>query len=239
MSELTREQVLRLTKQLREYSNGTMAFGAVVEQVEAHDAALRARVAELEGICADAYQVVGVMATDVDMFGHEHTRKILDNLSQAKLVHEDVLPYPCAPQSLETLRQQLAAMTTERDVYDKALHSLTPGGSEYAHDAKACVEAVRRMRASQHEALCSFKRQRDEALNKLAARTYTWTTARPTVAGLWFKKSAIGEPECVKVSHDHETGALIWMNFDTEWDWIDRPDVTYDWAGPIMGPEEG
>lgn len=74
---------------------------------------------------------------------------------------------------------------------------------------------------------------------QLAALKLTWTTARPTVPGLWFKKGAIGEQECVRVSHEHETGALIWMNFDTEWDWINRPDVTCQWAGPILLPEEG
>ena len=43
--ELSREQVLRLTQQLREYSKGTMALSAVIEQIEAHDAALRAQLA--------------------------------------------------------------------------------------------------------------------------------------------------------------------------------------------------
>ena len=52
------------------------------------------RIAELETICAEAYQVVGYLAYEAGLFNDPKTAKILDNLSQHKLVHDDVLPYP-------------------------------------------------------------------------------------------------------------------------------------------------
>ena len=48
------------------------------------------RIAELERICAESYQVVGILAQGV---GSAHVDKALDNLSQQKLVHGDVLPF--------------------------------------------------------------------------------------------------------------------------------------------------
>lgn len=55
---------------------------------------LQARIDELENICAEAYQVVGNLLSDVDAFDTDSAEKILDNLSQLKLVHNDVLPWP-------------------------------------------------------------------------------------------------------------------------------------------------
>lgn len=68
----------------------------------------------------------------------------------------------------ETCRARLNAALAERDTYDHALHSLTPGGSEYAHDAKACVTYVRRVQHDQHEAIKHFKTDRDRALAEVA-----------------------------------------------------------------------
>ncbi len=47
----------------------------------------------LSTVCADAYQVVGVMADALGVFGDAAVQKVLDNLSQQKLVHRDVLPF--------------------------------------------------------------------------------------------------------------------------------------------------
>jgi len=52
------------------------------------------RIAELERICAEAYQVVGILADECGRFGDDHVIKALDNLSQAKILHDDVLPFP-------------------------------------------------------------------------------------------------------------------------------------------------
>ena len=47
----------------------------------------------LTTVCAEAYQVVGVMADALGVFGDAAVQKVLDNLSQQKLVHRDVLPF--------------------------------------------------------------------------------------------------------------------------------------------------
>lgn len=76
---------------------------------------LRAREEELCSICAMAYQVVGSMLSDLGQFGAGVGIKILDNLSQQKLVHDDVLPWP----SFET-RQTASGLQPERsDRMDK------------------------------------------------------------------------------------------------------------------------
>lgn len=54
---------------------------------------LLARIKELESICYETYQVVGVLAEDCGRFGDADVDKALDNLSQTKLVHEDLLPF--------------------------------------------------------------------------------------------------------------------------------------------------
>jgi hypothetical protein len=61
-------------------------------EIRRADAAER-RVAELERVCAESYQVVGVLLSDTDQFDTDHGEKILDNLSEARIVHEDVLPW--------------------------------------------------------------------------------------------------------------------------------------------------
>ncbi|MEX3160423.1 dATP/dGTP pyrophosphohydrolase domain-containing protein [Escherichia coli] len=47
----------------------------------------------LSTVCAEAYQVVEVMADALGVFGDAAVQKVLDNLSQQKLVHRDVLPF--------------------------------------------------------------------------------------------------------------------------------------------------
>ncbi len=55
----------------------------------------------LSTVCAEAYQVVGVMADALGVFGDAAVQKVLDNLSQQKLIHRDVLPFslPVTPDS--------------------------------------------------------------------------------------------------------------------------------------------
>lgn len=51
-------------------------------------------IAELQTICAESYQVVGALADAAGVFEtSDAVSKALDNLSAAKLVHEDVLPF--------------------------------------------------------------------------------------------------------------------------------------------------
>ena len=73
---------------------------------------------------------------------------------------------------LYELTDKLAALAQrveeERDMRDRALQALTPGGSEYVNDPPRCVEYVRQRSHNQHEITKSFKRERDEAEAQLA-----------------------------------------------------------------------
>lgn len=48
---------------------------------------------EAEIVCAQCYQVIGYLADQLGVFDHPAVIKALDNASQARLVHEDVLPF--------------------------------------------------------------------------------------------------------------------------------------------------
>jgi len=52
------------------------------------------RIQELERICAEAYQVIGILADEAGRFNDPAVTKVLDNLSEQALVHDDVLPFP-------------------------------------------------------------------------------------------------------------------------------------------------
>jgi hypothetical protein len=63
----------------------------------------QAEPSEAELVCAEAYQVVGCLLDQLGLFESEQGQKILDNLSEARMVHQDVLPWaavevPKAPQ---------------------------------------------------------------------------------------------------------------------------------------------
>lgn len=51
------------------------------------------RIEEQRRVMAEAYQVVGVLLSDLGKFGTPEGDKILDNLSRMRLVHRDVLPW--------------------------------------------------------------------------------------------------------------------------------------------------
>lgn len=63
----------------------------------------------LSTVCAEAYQVVGVMADALGVFGDAAVQKVLDNLSQQKLVHRDVLPFslPVTPDGWISCSEQM------------------------------------------------------------------------------------------------------------------------------------
>lgn len=53
-----------------------------------------ARIAELEELCGEAYQVVASLAYKAGIFEtSEQVGKVLDNLSECKFVHTDILPF--------------------------------------------------------------------------------------------------------------------------------------------------
>jgi hypothetical protein len=52
------------------------------------------KIAELRRICAETYQVVGILAgKHDDVFEDKNVQKVLDNLSKCLLVHQDILPF--------------------------------------------------------------------------------------------------------------------------------------------------
>lgn len=88
----------------KEWVSGQQYSYVLLENVEAMvDEACRAAMRKagnspvtpdgLSTVCAEAYQVVGVMADALGVFGDAAVQKVLDNLSQQKLVHRDVLPF--------------------------------------------------------------------------------------------------------------------------------------------------
>lgn len=50
------------------------------------------RIEELESLCSEAYLVIVALAFECDKFDNSQIVKILDNLSEHKLIHTDVLP---------------------------------------------------------------------------------------------------------------------------------------------------
>lgn len=64
------------------------------DHVAAIEADRQRRQLDAEEVCAEVYQVVGSLLSDLGIFETHRAEKILDNLSQAKMVHDDVLPWP-------------------------------------------------------------------------------------------------------------------------------------------------
>ncbi len=61
---------------------------------ETEESKLRKRVEELELLLGEAYQAVGTLASDCGRFEDPTVVKMLDNLSEMKMVHDDALPLP-------------------------------------------------------------------------------------------------------------------------------------------------
>jgi len=95
----------------------------------------------------------------------------------------DTLRESGCPACIVQMRRELSAanLTIEGDgkVIDKyraehervvkELCNLTPGGSEYAGDANACLAYIRRVRESQHETIITAIREKKAAESALAA----------------------------------------------------------------------
>ena len=70
-------------------------FAYAKEYAEALSQPAAQEIDELKTICAETYQVVGSLASDLGIFGScLQLGKVLDNLSEQKRVHNDVLPWP-------------------------------------------------------------------------------------------------------------------------------------------------
>ena len=68
--------------------------------------ALLDRIDELQTVCAETYQVVGMLAREAGRFSTNQVERALDNLSQFALVHKDVLPFDSIPTRLEQLEAE-------------------------------------------------------------------------------------------------------------------------------------
>ena len=83
--------------------------GYRVDQLIAYAAAQVAKERDLRmAVCAQAYQVVGSLLSDLGQFDSEHATKILDNLSAGAVVHDDVLPWPSFAQSNKDERHRMS-----------------------------------------------------------------------------------------------------------------------------------
>lgn len=48
---------------------------------------------QAQEVCHEVYQVVGCLLSDTGQFDTKHGNKVLDNLSECRRVHDDVLPW--------------------------------------------------------------------------------------------------------------------------------------------------
>ena len=92
-------QIHEILRKAAAQSDGGNLGYAMADAVKVIDGAIASFGAEdLPKVCAEAYQVVGVMAEALGVFDNESVQKCLDNLSQRKIIHNDVLPLslPCS-----------------------------------------------------------------------------------------------------------------------------------------------
>lgn len=52
---------------------------------------------EAANVCAELYQVIGCLADELGILDHPDVQRALDNASEHKLVHRDLLPWPKRP----------------------------------------------------------------------------------------------------------------------------------------------
>ena len=100
------------------------------------------RIAQLEELCAEAYQVIGSLAECAGMFETRAVEKALDNLSQLKMVHNDVLPFPVpAPQPV-AVPDELPEQAPDA-IMDLYFHTWCSDDAEYFSDGwNACRAAM-------------------------------------------------------------------------------------------------
>jgi hypothetical protein len=66
---------------------------------------IKVELPESVEVCYELYQVIGVLASELDIFETQEIENILDNASQARLVHRDqVLPFHIPTRPIKALR---------------------------------------------------------------------------------------------------------------------------------------
>jgi hypothetical protein len=88
---------------------------------------------EAQSVCWEAYQVVGSLLMDLGQFGTERADNILDNLSEARMVHDDVLPWPSfSNPTIDELRAQRDALVEAADaLLSNEEHAVSGGMRKY------------------------------------------------------------------------------------------------------------
>jgi len=80
-------------KCLAAHAEGINGFH-LLKVAENNEIDARCHIVELEEICAEAYQVVGILADKAGVFETSvAVSKVLDNLSETKMIHKDILPF--------------------------------------------------------------------------------------------------------------------------------------------------
>lgn len=112
-----------------EWLDASNAWSALIrkkmEWFSLHGPALLDRIDELEEVCGEGYQVVGVLAERCGLFDDPAVQKALDNLSDNALTHSDVLPLNLP----DTAAEQVASL---RGALQKApLPSMSGNAAEF------------------------------------------------------------------------------------------------------------
>lgn len=96
IEELARADALRLhlgEMTAQELRTAKAAVRYALVQLDRHFSAQQQEIHDLKTICAEAYQAVGSLSSDCGRFGDDDVQRVLDNLSEQRLVHKDVLPF--------------------------------------------------------------------------------------------------------------------------------------------------
>jgi hypothetical protein len=105
-----------------------------------------ARIAELELLCAEHYQVIGALADHADCFDHPDVQRALDNAAKARLVHRDLLPWP--RQRLGLRRARKSKTKSGNDPSAKTAAAIAElkagGGRVHRGTGKQIVDAILR-----------------------------------------------------------------------------------------------
>lgn len=85
---------------------------------------LVAELEEVKTVCAQAYQVVGILLADAGRFDSPEAEKILDNLGEQRLKHTDVLPWEskAAPEGWQLVQSTGSTQKCWCAACDKAAH---------------------------------------------------------------------------------------------------------------------
>jgi len=80
------------------------------------------RIEELQTICGEAYQAVGYLAFSLGVFSEsKEISKLLDNLSNGRLLHKDILPFGKSIPDRAELEAENARLRQERDAANAQL----------------------------------------------------------------------------------------------------------------------